>query len=327
VNFRLSEDQQALRATIRDFCDGRVGIDALRELEGERSVDPALWRELAEMGVFGLRQPESRGGVGLGMADAVVVFAELGRRLVPGPLVWTHLAAGLVEGAGSGDAVVGGLDATDGASGPWLVEHWEHLDALLVLRPDGVERLDPKRLAAKPAGAPLDPHTPLCLLESLPRGERLGDASLAQQLRLEGAALVAAQMLGIAESTLELAAEYAKRREQFGRPIGSFQSIKHMLADMFVRQEVARAAVYAAGATLDDPLAGDPVRAVASAKIVAGGAARENARACIQIHGGMGYTWEIPAHYYLKRAWVGENLFGGADEHADRVAEGVGVRA
>ena len=320
MDFRLTEDQEALRSGIRDFCDGRVGVDQLRELEGEACVDAGLWSELAEMGVFSLRQPESSGGVGLGMADAVVVFAELGRRLVPGPLVWTHLAAGVVDGAGAGEAVVGGIDATGGASEPWLVEHLDRLDALLVLRDDGVWRLDPKQLAAKSAGLPLDPHTPLHLLESLPRGERIGDAAAAQELRLEGAALVAAQMLGISEATLELANDYAKRREQFGRAIGSFQSIKHILADMFVRQQVARAAVYAAGATLDDPVVGDVARAVASAKIVAGGAALENARACIQIHGGMGYTWEIPAHYYLKRAWVCENLFGSVEEHADHVA-------
>jgi len=320
MDFRLTEDQEALRSGIRDFCDGRVGVDQLRELEGEASVDAGLWRELAEMGVFSLRQPESSGGVGLGMADAVVVFAELGRRLVPGPLVWTHLAAGIVDGAGAGEAVVGGIDATGGAGEPWLVEHLDRLDALLVLRDDGVWRLDPKQLAAKSAGQPLDPHTPLYLVESLPRGERVGDASAAVELRLEGAALVAAQMLGISEATLELANDYAKRREQFGRAIGSFQSIKHILADMFVRQQVARAAVYAAGATLDDPVVGDVARAVASAKIVAGEAALKNARACIQIHGGMGYTWEIPAHYYLKRAWVCENLFGSIEEHADHVA-------
>jgi len=325
MDFRLDEDQQALRAGIRDFCDGRVGVDQLRELEGERAVDPALWRELAEMGVFSLRQPESRGGVGLATADAVIVFAELGRRLVPGPLVWTHLAAALVPGAADGEAVVGGIDAAEGAP-PWLAEHFDRLDALLVLRPDAVEVVDPKRVAAKPTGAPLDPHTPLHLLEALPRGERVGDADASRQLRLEGAALVAAQLLGIAEATTELATEYAKRREQFGRPIGSFQALKHLLADMFVRQEIARAAVYAAGATLDDPLVGDVALAVASAKVVAGEAALKNARACIQIHGGMGYTWEIPAHYYLKRAWACENLFGSVDEHADRVAESVGRR-
>ena len=327
MNFRLTEDQEALRSGIRDFCDGRVGVDQLRELEGTASVDAGLWGELAEMGVFSLRQPEASGGIGLGMADAVVVFAELGRRLVPGPLVWTHLAAGVVDGAGAGQAVVGGIDATGGASGPWLVEHQDQLDALLVLRDDGLFRLDPKRLTAKSTGLPLDPHTPMHLLESLPPGERVGDAGAAAQLRLEGAALVAAQMLGISEATLELANDYAKRREQFGRAIGSFQSIKHMLADMFVRQQVARAAVYAAGATLDDPVVGDAARAVASAKVVAGEAALKNARACIQIHGGMGYTWEIPAHYYLKRAWVCENLFGGVDEHADHLAEDLAARA
>ena len=97
MDFQLSEDQSALRAGIRSFCDGRVPIDALRELE--KGFDRALWGELAEMGVFSLRLSESAGGVGLGSADAVIVFAELGRRLVPGPIVWTHLAADLVEGA------------------------------------------------------------------------------------------------------------------------------------------------------------------------------------------------------------------------------------
>ena len=131
------------------------------------------------------------------------------------------------------------------------------------------------------------------------------------------------QLLGIAEATLELAVEYAKGREQFGRPIGSFQAVKHMLADMFVRQEVCRAAVYAAGATCDDPLVGDVERAVSSAKLSAGEAALQNARACIQVHGGMGYTWEVAAHYYLKRCWVLESLFGTCEEHSERVAERV----
>ena len=189
-----------------------------------------------------------------------------------------------------------------------------------MLHDDRVLRVDPKRVAAKSAGLPLDPHTPVFQLESLPDGERIGGAESARELWLAGAALVAAQLLGISEATLELANDYAKRREQFGRAIGSFQSIKHILADMFVRLQVARAAVYAAGATLDDPLVGDVARAVASAKVVAGEAALRNARACIQIHGGMGYTWEIPAHYYLKRAWVGENLFGDVDQHADHLA-------
>ncbi|MGH7336423.1 MAG: acyl-CoA dehydrogenase family protein, partial [Myxococcota bacterium] len=140
-------------------------------------------------------------------------------------------------------------------------------------------------------------------------------------LRLEGATLAAGQLLGIAEMTQELATDYAKRREQFDRPIGSFQAIKHILADCYTRQEIARATVYAAGATLDDPVVGSVARAVATAKLIAGDAAMKNARACIQVHGGMGYTWEVPAHYYLKRVWVLENAFGDVAEHAERMAE------
>ncbi len=320
MDFRLSEDQQALRQGIRSFCEGRCSLDHLRELEGKEAFDPALWRELAEMGVFALRVPEAQGGVGLGSADAVVVFAELGRSLVPGPLAWSHLAAGLVEGAATGDAVVGGLDLMGAQPGPCLVEHWRNLDVLLALRPEGVDRIDPRTLEATAIELPLDPLTPLHAVEALPQGERIAGAADAARLRLEGAALVAGQLLGIAEATQELAVDYAKKRQQFGRPIGSFQAIKHMLADMFVRQEVARAAVYAAGATLDDPEVGDVARAVSAAKITAGESALKNARACIQVHGGMGYTWEIPAHYYLKRTWVLETVFGTVEEHCDQTA-------
>jgi alkylation response protein AidB-like acyl-CoA dehydrogenase len=320
VDFQLSEDQQALRAGIRSFCDGRVSIDDLRDLE-KQGFDRALWGELAEMGVFSLRLSESSGGVGLGSADAVIVFAELGRRLVPGPLVWSHLAADLVEGASAGECVVGGIEQLRSGNDPVLVEHLDQLDALLVLRKDGVYRVDPKSLPARSAGTPLDPFTPIFQVESLPQGERVGDAALVQKLRLEGATFAAGQLLGIAEMTQELATEYAKKREQFDRPIGSFQAIKHILADCYTRQELARVAAYAAGATLDDPSVGSVARAVATAKLIAGDAAMKNARACVQVHGGMGYTWEVPAHYYLKRVWVLENAFGDVHEHAEQMAE------
>jgi alkylation response protein AidB-like acyl-CoA dehydrogenase len=133
--------------------------------------------------------------------------------------------------------------------------------------------------------------------------------------------LSAALCIGIAEMTTELAVEYAKKREQFDRPIASFQAIKHFAADMHVRHEVARAAVYAAGATFDDPSVGDVARAVASARVVAAEAAMKNARMCIQIYGGMGYTWEMPPHYYLKRAFVLEHAFTAADEACETIAE------
>jgi alkylation response protein AidB-like acyl-CoA dehydrogenase len=320
VDFQLSDDQKALRDGIRSFCEGRVPVDTLRELEAKPELDRGLWGELAEMGVFGLRLPESDGGVGLGTGDAVLVFAELGRRLVPGPLVWTHLAAGLVDGAASGEAIVGGVDLLGPQPDPILVEHLQSLDVLLVLRPDGVFRVDPRDVQAQAVATSLDPLTPVHHAGDLPRGELLGDADAAARLRLEGAALAAGQLLGICEATVELAVAYAKEREQFGRPIGSFQALKHLLADMFVRQEAARAAAYAAGVTLDQPDVGDVLRSVAGAKLVAGEAAVKNARACIQVHGGMGYTWEVPVHYYLKRAYVLASQFGDAEEWAGDVA-------
>ena len=320
MDFQLSEDQTALRDGIRSFCEGRIGLDQLRELEQKDGLDRDLWGELAEMGVFGLRLPESEGGVGLGSADAVLVFAELGRCLAPGPILWTHLAAGLVDGAAGGSTVVGGLDQP-GRRGPVLVEHLADLDELLVLRDDGIHRIDPASVKGSPVATPLDPFTPVTEVEALPDGVRIADAAAAARMRIEGAVLASALLFGIAECTQELATDYAKKREQFGRPIGGFQAIKHMLADMFVRQEVTRAIVYAAGATLDDPEVGSVERAAAAAKLVAGENAMKNARTCIQVYGGMGYTWEIPAHYYLKRTWVLENVFGTVDAHAERMAD------
>jgi hypothetical protein len=235
-------------------------------------------------------------------------------------LIWSHLAAGLIDGAASGDKVVGGLDLMGELGAPFVIEHCASLDVLILLRKDGVYRVDPKSLGGKLVEPPLDPLTPIHHVEKLPQGERIGDAAKAEQLRLIGGALASGFLLGIAETTQEMAVDYAKKREQFGRPIGSFQAIKHICADMFVNQEVARAAAYAAGATLDHPEVGDVSRAVSAAKITSGEAAMKNSRACIQVHGGMGYTWEIPAHYYLKRTWVLETCFGTIDEHAENVA-------
>jgi alkylation response protein AidB-like acyl-CoA dehydrogenase len=326
VDFRLSDDQVALRDGIRAWCDGACPIETIAAIaEQGGGLDRALWSGLAEMGVFGLRTPESEGGVGLGLAEAVLVFAELGRRLVPGPHVWTQLAAGLVPGAATGDTVVGGIDLAGALADPILIEHAADLDVLLVVRADAVERLDARAVKSEPVATPLDPATPVALVRSLPRGERVGGADLAARLRLEGAALTAALSLGIAEATQELAVAYAKQREQFGRAIAGFQTIKHLCSDMFVRQEMAKSAVWAAGATADQDGVGDPARAIASARVVAGDAAMKNARACIQIHGGMGYTWEMPPHYYLKRAWVLSTWFGTSEEHEERLAAALGT--
>ncbi len=324
MDFQLTEDQQALQSGIRSFCDDRYAFENIVALE-KAPLERERHRELAEMGVFSLRLPEAQGGVGLGMAEAVLVFAELGRRVVPGPLLWSHLSAGLVPGAATGETIVSGLDRTHASNAPLLVEYAGEIDALLVLANDGVHRIDARQLRAERIEMPLDPLTPLSHVRELPQGERIAGPEQAAQLRLEGTLLASALCLGIAEMTAELAVDYAKKREQFDRPIASFQAIKHFAADMHVRQEMARAVVYAAGATFDDPSVGDVARAVASARVVTFEAAMKNARMCIQIYGGMGYTWEMPPHYYLKRAFVLENTFGSGDEACETIAERIDV--
>ena len=136
--------------------------------------------------------------------------------------------------------------------------------------------------------------------------------------------LVAGLQLGIAGAACDLAVAYAKERVQFDRPIGSFQALKHLMADMLVRVEVARGAAYAAGVTLDDPAVGSPERAVASAAVTASEAAVGNTKTCVQVHGGMGFTWEVDAHLLFKRAYALEPQFDPRDVWAERMADQVG---
>lgn len=318
MDFELTADQVALQEGMRNFCAGRFSIDAVRRLADVGGVDRQAWGELAEMGVFALRLPEADGGVDLGWADAVLAFEELGRALVPGPLVWTHLAAGLVPGAATGEAIVGGIERDDPSG---LIEHRDALDHLVVLDGDGAWLVEASELRTEPVATPLDPLTPVArLVGALPQGERLLDGDGAVALRQQGGALVAATMLGIAEAATDSAVAYAHERVQFDKPIGAFQAVKHLLADMFTRTELARAAVYAAGVTLDEPSVGPVERAVAAAKLMAAEAGVGNGKSCIQVHGGMGYTWEVDAHLYLKRAYVLEPLFGSREECADAMA-------
>ena len=302
MNFDLGPDELALRDGIRELCVRRFPIERVRE-----GFDRAGWRDLGAAGVFSLRLPESEGGVGLGMTEAVIVFQELGRSLVPGPLVASNLAAGLIEGAEAGEKVVTFSD------GSGLVEFGAQCDAVLILG-DGVSSLDGAVYGEDVV--PLDPLTPVRRTAAITGGAV--DASPAT-LRRDGTVLTAALASGIASRTVELAVAYATEREQFGRPIGSFQAVKHLCADMLVRAEVARAAVDAAGVLIDEETS-DPTVAVATAKLLASEAALANAKSCIQVYGGMGFTWEVDAHLYLKRAAVLATAFGGIDQHEELVA-------
>ncbi|MFF2010240.1 acyl-CoA dehydrogenase family protein [Streptomyces sp. NPDC058195] len=298
MDFQLSDDQRALRAGVRDLLAGRFGRDRMRAaLESGATVDPALWRELGDAGFFALRLPEAEGGVGLGLPEAALLFEEAGRVLLPGPLIATHLAAGAVKGAARGESVVAMADAGQ------PVAHLGEADALLALESGGfpgglVRDAGPVREAAV-AVRPSDPFTPLWrIAEPVTADEPLPPPLPGGGLpRDEGALLAAAEQLGSAARTTELAVEYAGTREQFGAPIGSFQAVKHLCAGMLVRAELARCAVYAAAVTAD------PVE-IAGAKLLADEAAVRNARDCLQVHGGMGFTWESDVHLHLKRAWL-----------------------
>ena len=325
MDFELTDDQASLQAGIRAFCDGRFPPEVVRAIEDAGAhLDRERWKELGETGVFALRIPEPDGGVGLGASEAVLVFEELGRALVPGPLVATEVAGPWLPGAAAGDAVVGVVEA--GGDQVVVVEYPDDLDALLVVDDGGVRVVDPRGLAGIDAARPLDALTPVrWLTEDLPAGERIGGADAADQIRRDGLVLTSALQLGLASRTVELATQYAKEREQFDRPIGSFQAVKHMIADMLVRAEVARAAVYAAACAIDGKSDDDPRRAAAVAKVVAGDAALVNAKACIQVHGGIGYTWELDVQRYWKRAAVLDTHFGNSARWAETVAEMIAV--
>ncbi|MFY9588252.1 MAG: acyl-CoA dehydrogenase family protein [Actinomycetota bacterium] len=317
MNFDLNDEERALQQGVRDVCKRLFPMERVRALENEPGgLDRKLWRELGDAGVFAIRLPEPD-GVGLGMTQAVLVFEELGRAIVPGPLVSTHLAAGLIDGAATGEVIVG---MTERSRSPRVVGHLTATDTVAVVDTDGISQVDPAGITATPIDRPLDPLTPMHLVEDLPDGERIAGADVAQRWRLEGATLISAMEVGVAAACVDQAVAYAKERKQFGRVIGSFQAVKHICADMLVRAELARAAVHAAGVMLDDPSTGNAERAVAGARLLAAETAIANGKANIQVHGGMGYTWEVDAHLFLKRAVVLATRFGRASEWAETIA-------
>ncbi len=363
---------------MRALLTRRFPAEALRAAVAEPRLDRGLWRELGAAGFFALRLPESGGGVGLGLPEAALAFEEAGRALLPGPLVPTHLAAGRVPGAATGETVV---TAVDGG----LVEWLEEADVVVgadgvmgsygvagsygatgsevvsgaggapgsrdepaVEQVPGVERQVPGvgRVPAAggsgargPLGAvPLrsvDPLTPLHRVPGTAGGAGAAAGSGAGPGAGEAGAgraagsgfgagpvavlLSAAEQVGSAGRVCELAVGYARHREQFGRPIGTFQAVQHLCAEMFARVETARVAVYAAAVT------GDPLD-IAAARLLADEAAVRGARDCVQVHGGMGFTWEAEIHLHLKRAWVRARRGGGRTESEEALAAGL-VRA
>lgn len=341
MDFQLTADQEALRSGMRELLAGRYDRARMRRAVDDPAhppLDRELWRDLGAAGFFALRLPEADGGVGLGLPEAVLVFEEAGRALVPGPLVACALLAGVLDGAATGERIVGLADAR---SGPAWWEHPAECDELIVLEGAGGDPVEgggqayrvavadalraarsappgPARACAAPFPgrfASVDPLTPLARLGALPRTAlRPLDAPLdTVRLCREAALLTAAQQLGSAARTVEMAVAHARAREQFGAPIGAFQAVKHRCAQMLVRSEIARSAVYAASVT-------ERTQEVISAKLLADEAALRNARDCVHVHGGMGFTWEADVHLHLKRAWFRAECWGRAREAEEWLA-------
>jgi hypothetical protein len=285
MQFRFDDDQLAMRDAVRSFCVQHVelGVDA--------------WPGLTDLGVLDVL-------VDVGPVEAAIVFEVLGAHLVVGPVLWTALGREL--------GVEGRVAGVEGDS--QVVEHGAEADVLLVVRGDRVERCE---VPPHTEASPLDPLTPCVVVDAIPPGEDLGDATT---LRLHGQVLSAAMLVGVAQGALDTAREYALEREQFDRPIGSFQAVKHLLADMYVRVELARAAAYAAAAIAAGRGDGDPHLAASSAKLLAADAGIANGRSAVQVLGGMGFTWDMLPHWFLKRAWVLEHQFGTQSAHALRLA-------
>jgi alkylation response protein AidB-like acyl-CoA dehydrogenase len=338
VDLTLSEEQEAVRDAIRDVLRERQPTERVRAvMADEPGVDVDLWRAAAELGWFGLALPEAAGGAGYGVPEAMLLFTALGRAVTPGPWMGTVLAAQALADATSERDVLDRLLAgryrvavvddpddrlgsgarLDGRAQP--VFDGGAADGLLVLGTNRTRLIDSGATGVHiETGHGIDPTRRLSTVTF--SGASARDLPVdATTIRLRGTLLAAAESAGVAERAVEMSVEYGKVREQFGKPIGSFQAIKHRCADMAVRAEVARSVVTYAAVALQDGEADAAVH-VHIAKALASNAALQNTTDNIQNHGGMGYTWESDAHLYLKRARTLEHCFGSRTAHLDALA-------
>lgn len=350
-----SDTEEALRDSVRHFFADRCPPEAvLRTYDAEPPDFADVWRTLAtELGVAGLLVPESLGGAGAGAREAAVVMEEIGRAVAPVPFVSSAVLAtvallragdtqtvpALAEGeltaalvlplsTAPGDAVAGVAAGSDGLSGSVTSVAGAAEADVLVVPVAGADGLELHTVSRTATGVEVSPLLALDMTRPLAdvgfagaQSSRVGpaDEPVAEALRT-AAALLASEQLGLAQWCLETTLAYARQRRQFGRAIGSYQAIKHRLADLWFEVGAATAAArYAADMCARGDAEADVAAAVAQAYCsdVAVHAAEE----CIQLHGGIGMTWEYPAHLYLKRAKADQLAFGTAYRHRARLAE------
>ena len=328
MDFSFTDDQLLFRDAVRTLLTDRCPPSSVRK-EWDDPAGPGfdrdLWAALAEMGILGLLAPESSGGLGLSMLDLVLVLEETGRAAMPGPIV-EHAAVAvpvLAEAARSelvaavaGDVVV--------SAGVGSIVGWATEADLLVLAGSLSDR---SVLVTTPSEVKSEErrsvdHSRRSASVTIPASRNDAVTVDVAAMFDRGALGVAAQLIGLADRMVAMTVDYVKQRQQFGVPVGSFQAVKHHLANALVKIEHARPAVYRAAYSIanDDP---DRARDVSFAKVWAGMAAGLAARASLQCHGAIGYTFEHDLHMWMKRVWVLRAAWGDEAWHRARVADAV----
>ncbi len=327
--FALTDEQRALQDSVREYLADRFPTSAVRQVYDDPAADgipDALWQAFGEHGWLAVMVPEDADGLGLGVLDAAVLSRCLGAGVVPGPWLPTVVAAEALRlgGAGSPEAgkwleriAAGDVKLAFAPDLSLPVEYAAVADALVAVQDGTLTLLEPEAYSVTPV-AVLDRTTRLARVEVTGSGIELDPAAINPVLA-RATVLTAADLAGIAREALTRTVAYDKERVQFGKAVGSFQILKHTLADLHIAVTMAEHAVLYAAYALD---AGrdDAQLAVSVAKAKASDAARDVTAAMIQFHGGIGYTWAHDAHFFFKRAKRQEYAYGSAAEHRERIA-------
>ena len=331
MRFAFSDEQDMFRDTVRELFADRCPPEAVRaSWDNDDGRVPGLWSALAEMGVLSVLAPEDSGGLGMDEVDLVRILEEAGYAGVPDPLM-EHAAVvvpALAE-AGATDllaaAIAGEMTGTIalGAGGAQVAAA-EAAD-LVVVEQDGA-LVAATEVTCTPATS-IDQSRRLATIDGIVASVPLGGADVS--LAADRAALgTAAQCVGVARRLLDSTVEYVAERHQFGKPVGSYQAVKHHLADVRLGVEFAAPLVYRAAWSVAHPDTHDPVirgRDVSMAKAMASDAVDRACRAALQCHGAIGYTFEYDLQLWLKRGWALAAAWGDARRHRDRVADALAI--
>jgi len=323
MDFELSDDQEALRDAAAALLDDHASPARVRAVVNDGAThDERLWAAMVDQGWLGVAEPESLGGLGLGFVELAVLLEQIGGRAAPAPFLSTALALAALRGTPWHDRLIdgaiGAVAWSPGAADRALVPYAPVADVAVVVTGDRVVVHD-LTVGDRPAREPaMDVTRCVGWLAADRPGAVVIEADVATLVD-RGAVAVAAEALGGAAKVLDLTVEHAKSRVQFGQPIGSFQAVKHRCADMLVDVEGMRSTTYHAAWALaaDDPEASV---AASTAKSWSGDAARRVMASGLQVHGGIGFTWEHDLHLYMKRAQLDHQSFGTPTTHRQRLA-------